>query len=64
MGLRVDCFVGFFHYPVMIMSASTHAFRYPLFESGTKTGCEHRCIQKRYSYFNPMSAVKQILLLR
>ena len=28
---KVDCFVGFFH---MLL----HAYRYPLFEIGTKTG--------------------------
>ena len=37
-GLKVDCFVGFFHHPVTTMSAFTHAHHHPLFESGIKTG--------------------------
>ena len=37
-GSKVDCLVSFFHHPVMTMSAFTHAYRYPLFDSGTKTG--------------------------
>ena len=38
MGLKVDCFVGFFHYPVTTISAFMHAYCCPLFENGTKTG--------------------------
>ena len=37
MGSKVGCFAGFCHHPVMTTSAHTHAYRYPLFESGTKT---------------------------
>ena len=37
-GLKDDYLAGFFHYLVPTMSALTHAYRYPLFESGTKTG--------------------------
>ena len=38
MGSKVDCLIGFFHHPVMTMSAITHAYCHPLFESGAKTG--------------------------
>ena len=37
-GLKVGCFAGFCRHPVMTTSAHTYAYRYPLFESGTKTG--------------------------
>ena len=37
MGSKVGCFAGFCHHPVTITSAHTHVYRYPLFESGTKT---------------------------
>ena len=30
MGLKVDCFDGFFHYPVTTVSASMLVDRYPL----------------------------------
>ena len=36
-GSKVGCFAGFCHYSVMITSAHTHAYHYPLFKSGTKT---------------------------
>ena len=35
-GLKVGCFAGFCHHHVTITSAYMHAYRYPLFESGTK----------------------------
>ena len=38
MGPKVGCFAGFCHYRLMTMSAHTHAYHYPLVESGTKTG--------------------------
>ena len=38
MGPKVGCFAGFCHHRLMTMSAQTHAYHYPLFESGTKTG--------------------------
>ena len=38
MGSKDDYLAGFFHHPVPTTSALTHAYRYPLFESGTKTG--------------------------
>ena len=38
MGLKVNCFIGFFQHPVMAKSAFTCVYRHPLFESGTKTG--------------------------
>ena len=34
MGLKVDCFVGYFHHSLMTMSAITYVYCYPLFESG------------------------------
>ena len=37
-GLKVYCFIGFFHHPVMTISAFMHAYCHPLFESGTKIG--------------------------
>ena len=37
MGSKVGCFAGFCHHPVTTTSAHTHAYRYPLFESETKT---------------------------
>ena len=36
-GSKVSWFAGFCHHPVMITSVHTHVYRYPLFESGTKT---------------------------
>ena len=38
MGPKVVCFAGFCHHRLMAMSAHTHAYRYPLVESRTKTG--------------------------
>lgn len=38
MGLKVGCLAGFLHHYVMIMSVHTHAYHYPLYENGTKTG--------------------------
>ena len=37
-GLKVSCFAGFCHHRLTTMSAHTHAYRYPLVESGMKTG--------------------------
>ena len=37
-GPKVGCFADFCHHRLMTMSAHTHEYRYPLFESGTKTG--------------------------
>ena len=34
--LKVGCFAGFCHHRVSTMSPHTHAYQYPLFESGTK----------------------------
>ena len=36
--LKFGCFAGFCHHHLTTMSAHTHVYRYPLFESGTKTG--------------------------
>ena len=38
MGPKAGCFAGFCHHYLTTMSAQTHAYCYPLFESGTKTG--------------------------
>ena len=38
MGPKVCCFAGFCHHRLTIMSAHTHAYRYPLVENGMKTG--------------------------
>jgi len=38
MGLKVGCLAGFFHHRVTTTSMHTHTYRYPLYESGTKTG--------------------------
>ena len=35
---KVNRFAGFCHHRLVAMSAHTHAYRYPLFESGMKTG--------------------------
>ena len=35
---KVGCFAGFCHHRLTAMSAHTHAYRYPMVESGTKTG--------------------------
>ena len=35
-GSKVGCFAGFCQHRVMTMSAHTHVYRYPLFESGTE----------------------------
>ena len=46
MGSKVgSCFAGFCHHPVTTMNVHTHAYRYPLFESGTKTDL---FMQERY----------------
>ena len=37
MGLKVGCFAGFCLHRLMTMSAHTHAYCYPLLESGIKT---------------------------
>ena len=37
-GPKVSYFAGFWYHPLMTMSAQAHAYRYPLFESGMKTG--------------------------
>jgi len=38
MGLKVGCLAGFYHHHVMTTSVYMHAYRHPLYESGTKTG--------------------------
>ena len=38
MGLKAGCLAGFWYHRVTTMSARTHAYRYSLFESGSKTG--------------------------
>jgi len=38
MGLTVGCLAGFYHHCVTTMSMHMHAYRYPLYESGTKAG--------------------------
>ena len=38
MGPKVGCFAGFYHHRLTTMSAHMHAYRYPLVESGMKTG--------------------------
>ena len=38
MAPKVHCFAGFCHHRLVITSAHTHAYRYPLFKSGMKTG--------------------------
>ena len=38
MGPIVGCFAGFCHHRLTTMSTQTHAYYYPLFENGTKTG--------------------------
>ena len=38
MGPDVGYFTGFCDHRLMTMSAHTHVYRYPLFESGMKTG--------------------------
>ena len=37
-GLKVSRLAGFFLHHLMTMSVCMHLYRYPLFESGTKTG--------------------------
>ena len=39
-GSKIGCFAGFCHHPVTITNAHMHAYRYPLFKSGTKTYVE------------------------
>ena len=38
MGPKVICFAGFCHHRLMTVNAHMHMYRYPLFESGMKTG--------------------------
>ena len=40
MGSKAGCLAGFWHHGVMTMCARMHAYRYPLFESGSKKVCE------------------------
>ena len=35
---KVGCFAGFCHHCLMTMSVHTHAYHYPLVESGMKIG--------------------------
>ena len=37
-GPKVDCFTDFCHHRLATTSTYTHAYCYPLFESGMKTG--------------------------
>ena len=37
-GPKVGCFTDFCHHRLMAMSSHTHAYRYPLVESGTNIG--------------------------
>ena len=46
---KVGCFAGFYHHRFMTMSAHTHAYRYPLFESGMKTGMRMIALCKKES---------------
>ena len=39
-GSKIGCFAVFCHHPVTITNAHMHAYRYPLFKSGTKTYVE------------------------
>ena len=36
--MKVGCFAGFCHHRLTAMSSHTHAYHYPLVESGTKIG--------------------------
>ena len=38
MGPKVGCFAGFCHHRLMTTGVHTHAYHYPLDESGMKTG--------------------------
>ena len=38
MSLKVDCLAGLFHHHMMTTSMHTHAYCFPSYESGTKTG--------------------------
>jgi len=38
MGLKAGCLAGFYHHRVTTMSMHMPVYRYPLYESGTKTG--------------------------
>ena len=40
MGLKVDCFVGFFHHPVMTMSSFMHVYRYTLLKVEQEQVCK------------------------
>ena len=46
--VEVYCFIGFFHHPVMTMSAFMHAYHYPLFDSNKSRFVNHCCI---YNYY-------------
>ena len=37
-GPKVGCFAGFCHHRLTAMNVHMHEYRYPLVESGTKTG--------------------------
>ena len=37
---KAGCLAGFWHNRVTTMSPRMHAYRYPLFESGSKQVCE------------------------
>ena len=46
-GLKVGCFAGFCHHHLTAMSAHTHAYRYPLVESGSKTGLRAIALRRK-----------------
>ena len=46
-GPKVGCFAGFCHHRLMAMSSHTHAYRYPLVESGTKIGLRAIALRRK-----------------
>ena len=46
-GLKVGCFAGFCHHRLMAMSSHTHAYRYPLVESGMKIGLKAIALHRK-----------------
>ena len=45
---EICCFAGFYHHCFMTMSAHTHVYHYPLFESGIKAGLRMIALCRKY----------------
>ena len=56
---KVGCFAGFCHHRVTTMSAHTHAYFYPLFESDMSVN--NRFMQERYKTNSKVDFLQQLM---